>query len=240
MEQNFLSLMPELQHKIILQDWSLTKNFYRTNKYFHLLLERDYIDNLCTKLIDEAENDHYERYQHAIMSMYEKITRENNIITEASFLLSIRHDYILRNSIREFELTITSTGINIGEVLHAYAFRNYGELPGIVDLLTKFNMFSHRQNCMRLYPNYAKDSIITDLTDIQTKYHEIKNSTDRSLIYKIILTNIYLQLFITKYTFNIAGESDPRKLLNLETNLEDVKHDIESMIEKIRRKILQL
>ena len=58
MEQNFLSLMPELQHKIIFQDWTFVKNFYRVNKYFHVLLEKDYIDDLCNKIIRKSGREY--------------------------------------------------------------------------------------------------------------------------------------------------------------------------------------
>ena len=98
------------------------------------------------------------------------------------------------------------------------------------DLLTLYTIYSRRLNCMRLYQNYAKNKVFKKLESYQTEYE--KRSNDK---YTII--SVYLLLYINKCAFNIADDSNIYKLLNFEANLQDIKHDIQFMFEKIDQKL---
>ena len=162
-------------------------------------------------------------------------------ISKVRFLISIYQLGALNENITHTEILLANSGNEIKDVTFDYVNENYQSTRSTFnDLLTTYNVYLNRLYCMRLNPSYAKDMTLDLLTRYQIRYNEFITSENINIKFKLRLIAIYSQLYISKYAFNIMDRSDLTKLVNIETNIQEIKEDIVNMFETIRQKILQL
>lgn len=192
---------------------------------------------VCNQVISIYEIDYIDKVQPNRGLIFKAYSRPNEkgLYNRVNYLITL-----FQRSL-EFEQDNTTfvevifdviEGVRVNEISQEEARNFYPEIPETNDLLSLYNIWSNRLNCIRIDPNFAKDLTLNELKIYQNTYNEFKNKDDLVRIYSILIMN--------KYTFNIVDNSKITKLLNIKENIDDIKHDIEYLFESLQKRILAL
>jgi hypothetical protein len=207
------------------------------------------LNQICNQAITPNERTYINIFQPIRGNMYQRyIGRDNN-----GFIAKIRYLIVLIEKSLESvfdNITISEItfDINQGVRIVSIPSQNYQQLIQLyqdkfssIDMLSIYNILANRLNCMNIDPNYAKNRTLTQLDTYQRLYNEfITTNNVIDLLYKneIILT--YCMLIMHKYIFNIFDGSKLTKLTDIETNIDEIKHDIDYLFKTIRNRISTL
>lgn len=245
----FLALAPEMQERVIAQNPELIRIFSQVNPEYGALLEQQYIKQLCNKSLTQYESDNVIKNQPnsgSVFKVYSRLDR-NGLYTRVSYLIALFQRNLIseRDNITLIEIISDSIeGVVVREIPpnHHEEFKQfYPSPPESVDLLSLYNIWNNRLNCVQLNPNYAKHLTLAELDIYRSFYNEFINTDDNiDLSYKDSVIKIYCILIMNKYVFNILDNSRITKLTNIEANINDIKHDITYLFEALQNKILTL
>ena len=226
----FLDLPLEIQQQIILERPDLLRMFSRVTNDYHELLERPMVEEFCNQPISEHELLYIEDFQPIRGLLYKKYIGKN-----INHLLVIDQENLINGKTTTMIEMIVSHTIHIQTIppqLHQAKKEYYDDAHGFYDYLSLYNTWTNRLNCMK-DSNYAKNRTFTRLDNQEEIYNENKNRK-MNLAYKNFICSIYINLIMNKYVFNIIDPSKITKLMEIETNIDDIKHDIEYLFKTLR------
>jgi hypothetical protein len=238
----FLSLAPEIQERILVQNPDLIRIFSQVNSQYETLLKRKYFNIICSEGISVDEVYNAIGYKQPIMGLYYR--DENDDFTTSNHLLLIRQVDPLMQDVTSTIIEILFN--NVTDVIINQITRddvNYYDNDMLIteDLLSSYNTYTHRLSCMKINPNYAKNVILSRLDKAIEYYNKrIHDSSNIDSEYKYRIIDLYMDLIMNKYAFNILDNSNLMKLQNIEQNVDDIKHDIEYLLQELRKRIIAL
>ncbi len=237
----FNDLPLELQRQIINEQPKLLLSFSGANKDYNELLERP-IYNLCDQEVNRNEMNKIMDYQPIHGGLHKKYLKyTNHNITQVGNLMVIFQKHpMLGNHTIMIEVVLNAHELKIQEIptslhdekLAFYQTNNH-------DLLTFYNIWSNRLNCMKMDQAYAKNRIINQFNNQRQLYENfIRKDKKVDFNYKNIITTVYCSLIVNKYVFNIMDPSNITKLKDM--NIEEIKKDIDYLHHTIYQKLLDL
>jgi hypothetical protein len=244
----FSSLPSELQETIINQRPELTRAFFQVNPQYEALMSQTMLTQFCNQSITEDEQTYIAEFQPNRGYIYHKYLNQDNnghVTKIGTLIILIEESPIAaRRNSTVIEITLDNIqGIRIQEISPNLQHQRFQFYQGSFnqDLLSLYNLWTNRLNCMRIDPNYAKNRAL-DILDRQQEIYDKYISTTNNITfgYKNLIISVYSTLIMNKYIFNILGRSKLNKLINIDANINDIKHDISYLFEAIRNRILAL
>ena len=226
----FLDLPLEIQQQVILERPDLLKMFSRVNYDYHELLERSMVNEFCNQPISEHEFLYIEDFQPIRGTLYKKFIGKN-----VNNLLIIDQSNLINGKKTTMIEIIVDDPIHIQTIppqLHQAKKEYYHDDLVFYDYLSLYNIWTNRINCMK-DSNYAKSRTLSRL-DNQEKVYAVNKNRKMNLDYKNFISCIYISLIMNKYIFNIIDPSKITKLMDIEANIDDIKHDIEYLFKTLR------
>lgn len=242
LDPDLFNVLPyELQQQIITEQPNLMTLFSRINNDYNELLERPIYHQLCNKAINKHEFNYINDFQPIVGSVYKKYLNYNhNQITKIGNLVVITQNNLVGSSHKMIEVILNLNTITIKEIpsqLYEEKFKFYGQ--GNKDLLSLYNVYTRRLNCIKMNPHYAKTQIMAIFNKQRDIYKTLKDKKI-NFAYKSLMITIYCNMIMHKYIFNIIDQSNIIKLTDIEHHMDDIINDIDYMQEAIYKKLLYL
>lgn len=225
----FNELPYELQEHIISQRPELIRTFYQTNPDYNSLLVHDLSKIVCNKPISEKEYEEAEFKQLTTANLYHGLYSTHNFI----LILEIQVKNIFNDKIKILNAVKYKNGsVEFSDTIDG----NYEEFSSVTDSLLNYTILKNRLSCIRLNPNYAKDSTIENLNDILDVYQNSYETQDE--MHTFYLFNLYMMCVMNTYVYNIPYNFDITLLENASGNLSLIRQQINEMHTLIINNIL--
>ena len=229
--ERFTDLPFELQEYIIAQRPELIQTFSRVDPVYSGLLEHDLMEQICNRDVSQKESDKADISQRITGYLYQNVISDDNIL----FVLDIYIKGFFNQPTNILNVVqYTNEGVYLSDGIEG----DYQSNPIHDSLLMRHSILKNRLNCMKINPNFAKDAVLKVFnTEVESFRSDFKYNDTNTYPYII---KYYLTFLLDVYTFNILIDLNILLLQDIPNNIDTIIHDIDTMIDLIRKAILVL